>query len=74
MKSYVSAWSHDSAVADGYKTKGGGSVVQGGVLKETERFVVEWHQDEEATACARHAREAAQDTRNRIGKRVGGRS
>lgn len=48
----------NNVVADGRQTNGGGSAVQGGNMIEEERFTVGRHQEEKATACARHAKEA----------------
>ena len=38
-----------------------------GVVEGAERFVVEWHQQQEDKRCARHAKEEARGTRDRRG-------
>ena len=36
-----------------------------GVAEGAEQFMVEWHQQEEAKRCARHAKQVARGTRDR---------
>ena len=39
-----------------------------GAVEGAERFMVEWHQQEEAKRCPRHAKEVARGTRDRRGR------
>lgn len=74
MISPGSVWSQDSTVADDRKTGGGGwggSVVQEGILKQTERFTVKRHQYEKASVYARYTKEAVYDTRSNTNRKGG---